>query len=236
MAVESNKRILVIPDTHCPFEHPDAFNFLAFLKKKFEPTRVIHLGDEIDGHSISFHEIDPDLLSPGAELALAIKRLETLYRLFPKVDILESNHGSRVYRKGRAAGIPQSVFKNYNQILNAPKGWVWHNELILELPNKNKCMFFHGRGSNALNQSKLIGMSTVNGHYHSSFSINKWATPFQTNFAMVAGCLIDPKSKAFSYNNNSMLRPILGAGLIIDSQPSLVLMQLKSDGRWTGKL
>lgn len=235
-AVERNKRILVIPDCHFPYEHPDALPFLAALKEKYKPTRIIHLGDEIDLHAISFHEVDPDLLSPGAELKLAVEKLKPLYRLFPEVDLMESNHGSRVYRKGLASGLPAAVFKSYGEIISAPKGWKWHRDLTLKLPNGQHVMFFHGKGSNALNQSKLIGMSTVNGHFHTQFSVNKWETHLGTNFAMVCGCLIDTKSKAFAYDSNNLLRPVLGAGLILDSQPHLVLMRRDGRGRWTGKL
>lgn len=236
LAVERNKRILVIPDTHYPSAHPDALPFLSALKEKYKPTRVIHLGDEIDGHAISFHETDPDLYSPGYELKAAREMLKPLYRLFPVVDVMESNHGSLVYRKGKASGLPSIVFKSYGEILDAPKGWKWHRDLTLKLPSGQHVMFFHGKGSNALNQSKLIGMSTVNGHFHTQFSINKWATHLGTNFAMVCGCLIDTKSKAFAYDSNNLLRPVLGAGLILNSQPQLVLMQRDGRGRWTGRL
>lgn len=235
-AVERNKRILVCPDTHFPNEHPDTIKFLAALKEKYKPTRVIHLGDEINAGAISFHEVDPDMPSPGAEFKLAIEKMQPLYRLFPEVDLMESNHGSLVYRKGKAAGLPSMVFKSYGEILKAPKGWRWHKDLTLKLPNGRHVMFFHGKGSNALNQSKLIGMSTVNGHFHTQFSVNKWETHLGTNFAMVCGCLIDTKSKAFAYDSNNLLRPVLGAGLILDSQPHLVLMQRDGRGRWTGKL
>lgn len=146
-AVERNKRILVIPDCHFPYAHPDAIKFLSALKEKYKPTRVIHLGDEIDAHAISFHEVSPDLPSPGHELKLAIEHMRPLYRIFPELDIMESNHGSRVYRKGKAAGLPEMVFRSYGEILDAPKGWRWHRDLQLKLPNGQRVMFFHGKGS-----------------------------------------------------------------------------------------
>lgn len=235
-AVERNKRILVIPDCHFPYAHPDAIKFLTALKERYKPTRVINLGDEIDAHAISFHEVNPDLPSPGAELELAIEKLKPLYRIFPELDIMESNHGSRFYRKGLASGLPAAVFKSYGEILSAPRGWRWHRDLTLRLPNGQRVMFFHGKGSNALAGSKLIGMSTVNGHFHTQFNINRWEVDGANHFAMVCGCLIDTTSRAFAYDSNNLLRPVLGAGLILDSQPQLVLMQRDGRGRWTGKL
>jgi predicted phosphodiesterase len=235
-AVERNKRILICPDTHFPYSHPDALPFLAALKERYKPTRIIHLGDEIDGHAISFHETDPDLYSPGYELKTACEMLKPLYRLFPNVDVMESNHGSLVYRRARASGLPSAVIKSYAEVIGAPKGWRWHKELTLKLPNGQHIMFFHGKSSNALAASKMLGMSTVNGHFHSVYSIQKWKTAVAEHFALVCGCLIDTKSKAFAYDNNNLLRPILGAAVIIDSSPKLEPMILKGDGRWNGKL
>ena len=60
-----NKCILVISDTHCPYHHPDLISFLKTIKKKYKPDRVIHIGDEVDSHAISFHDSDPDLYSAG---------------------------------------------------------------------------------------------------------------------------------------------------------------------------
>jgi hypothetical protein len=236
LSVERNKRILIIPDTHFPYQHPDAIDFLQSLKELVRPTRTIHLGDETDCHAISFHQSDPDLWSPGHELEKAIEYLKPLYRLFSDLDLMESNHGSLVYRRALASGMPLNTIKSYNEILKAPKGWQWHEHLILKLPNDNNVMFFHGKSSNPLSISKALGMSTVNGHYHTQFSIQKWSTPVATNFAMVCGSLINPKSKAFAYDKNNIFRPILGAGLIIDSQPKLILMELKGDCRWSGKI
>jgi hypothetical protein len=210
-------------------------DFLSALNDKYSPTRIIHLGDEIDLHAISFHQSDPDLFSPGHELERAIKLLQPLYRLFPKLDIMESNHGSRVYRKGFASGLPASVLKSNSEIIKAPPGWTWHSELVVETA-MGPVMFFHGKTQNALSVSKQLGMSTVNGHFHSQFGIQKWQTPLKINFAMVVGCLIDPKSRAFAYESNNILKPILGAAVIVNGIPKLELMQLKGDGRWTRKI
>ena len=55
-----DKRILVISDMHMPYHHPDSFAFLKAVKKSFDPTRIINIGDEVDNHGISFHDSDPD--------------------------------------------------------------------------------------------------------------------------------------------------------------------------------
>jgi metallophosphoesterase superfamily enzyme len=89
---------------HIPYHHPDTIRFLKAIKKKYKPTRVICVGDEVDKHAMSFHDSDPDLPSAGDELNEAIKYLKQLYKVFPRVDLVDSNHGSMVYRKGKHHG------------------------------------------------------------------------------------------------------------------------------------
>lgn len=231
-----NRRILVISDTHYPFSHPDTMPFLVALNNKYSFTRIIHIGDEVDLHSVSFHEHDPDLPGPGHELQLAIEQLLPLYRLFPVVDVLESNHGALFKRKVKASGLPERILKSSRDILMAPKGWNWHEELLVRLPNGLDVMFFHSKGTDSVKISKQLGMCTVNGHHHTQFSINKWATPNGTKWAMVVGCLIDITQRAYSYQRNAILKPVIGCGVIVDSVPKLELMPLDKSGRWTGKL
>lgn len=236
MAVNRNSRILVISDLHAPYQHPDAVDFLDALKKKYQPTRVISVGDETDGHAISYHERDPDLFSHRYELSAAIGALEPVYRLFSDVDVMWSNHGSLIFRQAKTAGLSADVFKPIGEIMRAPKGWVWYDDLTLTLPSGQKVFFCHGKQANALAMSQKIGMCTVNGHYHTQFSIQKWRSPVAVNWAMVVGCLIDTTSRAFHYDRNQILRPVLGCGVIIDSSPRLELMMTDARGRWTGKL
>lgn len=227
-----NKVILCISDMHVPYHHPDTYQFLKSIKNKYSPTRIVNLGDEVDYHAMSFHDSDPDLFSAGHELQKAIEYLEQFYELFPKMDLVESNHGSMVYRKGKHHGVPRSIMKSYRDILQAPKGWQWHADLELKLPNKNKVYFCHGIGSNVLKVSQEMSMCVVQGHYHNSFSIQYWGNPFHLNWGMQVGCSIDDKSLAFAYNKLIVKRPIIGHGIIIDGQPKLLPMVLNKKGRW----
>lgn len=231
-----NDKILVISDTHFPYEHPDCIQFLKALNKKHRFTRVIHIGDEIDSHGASFHEKDPDLYSAGHELSLAVKKLKPLYDLFPAVDVLDSNHGALFRRKIKHHQLPSNVLKSNQEILEAPAGWRWFDELIIKLPTGQKCLFFHGKNSDPLKVSKALGVCTVNGHFHTQFSIQKWSSPVSSNWSMVVGCLIDPKSRAYYYQKNDLLKPVIGCGMILNGIPRLELMQMDKEGRWTGKI
>lgn len=225
--------MLIISDQHFPYAHQDTIPFLIALKKKYKFDRIINIGDEIDWHSISFHEHNPDLLSPSDELQAAIDKLKILYKLFPKMDILESNHGSLVYRKGKVMGLPRHVFKSYREILGAPKDWHWHFELTISLPDGSKCYFHHGKSNNGLKLSQAMGMSCVQGHHHQKFGIEYWANPLGLYWSLQVGCLIDKDELAFEYGKNDMKRPLIGCAGILDSQPKLFPMLLNKNGRWT---
>lgn len=229
------KRILVLGDLHAPYMHKDSLNFLKTVKEKLKPTRVICTGDECDNHAISMHDSDPDLYSAGNELLKAIKALNPIYKLFPKVDVIESNHGSLVFRRAHKYGLPKAVLKSYREYLQAPKGWNWYFDLVIHTPT-GPVYFHHGKSAVPGKLSQNLGMSCVQGHYHSNFYIYNWASPLRIFFDMNVGCLVDNKSLAMAYGKNSMKKPIIGCGAIIDGIPQLIPMILNGNGRWRGYL
>jgi len=228
-------KILCIPDLHCPFNHIDSFAFVKTVNDFFGPDKIIFLGDEIDGHSISFHDKDPDLFSPSQELEKAIERLIPFYELFPKATILESNHGSLVYRKGKFHGLPRNVFKSYREILQAPKGWKWVYDLVLK-SNGRDIYFHHGQRRDSLSNSKSHSMCYVQGHHHTNFEIRYWANKRDIYWGATSGCLIDHKQLAFTYAKTYALKPLLGCTIIDSGIPYLIPMILNKDGRWVGNI
>lgn len=234
--MKHNQRILVISDLHAPYTHPDTVKFLSAIKKRYNPTRVILSGDEADFHGISFHDHDPDLDSISKEITAAISTLKPIYSLFPRAEVLESNHGSLVLRKALAHGLSRTFFRTPGEILQAPKGWTWHFEITLTLPNGTACYFHHSKGANVKKNSQAMGSSFVQGHHHEQFDIQYWGNPNALLFGMTVGCLVDPHSLALAYNKNNLKRPVIGCAVIIDSRPILIPMELTKKGRWTGKL
>jgi hypothetical protein len=230
--VKSNDRILLVSDLHIPYHHPDTLEFLQYLKDKYQPTRVICLGDELDKHALSFHDSNPDLPSAGDELRLALPVIQKLKEMFPVMDILESNHGSLLYRRAHAHGIPRQYLKSYNEVLQVDDNWKWYYDMVLDLPNGNKCYLHHGKSANITKTSQTMSMCSAAGHFHETFKIEYWGNPVSLYWAMQCGCLIDDKSYAFNYNNVNLKRPIIGTGLIIDSMPVLEAMVLDDGGRW----
>lgn len=231
---EDNSRILLISDMHIPYHHEDTIAFLTHLKAKYNPTRVICLGDELDKHALSYHDSDPDLPSAGDELKKSLPVIQELFKIFPKMDIIESNHGSLVWRKAKTFGIPKHYIRSYNDVLGVDGGWKWSFDLTVTLPNGQKCYIHHGKTSNVIQLSQQMGMCAVQGHFHESFKIDHWGNPTGLYWGMQTGCLIDDDALAFNYNNVNIKRPIIGTGLIIDSMPVLEPMVLDANGKWVG--
>ena len=192
-------------------------------------------GDEVDAHATSYHEHDPDLHSAGDELNLAIKALIPIYRMFPKAVVLESNHGSLIYRKAMTAGIPSRALKSYREILKAPIGWVWKFDHIIKSPLGN-IYCHHGKSGTHEKLSKNMAMSAIQGHFHSKFYVSYWSSPNGLYFDANAGCLVDNHSRAMAYGSNGLQKPIVGCLVIVNGVPQLIPMVLKSNHRWTGKL
>lgn len=221
-----NSRILFISDMHIPYHHPNTIPFLKMLKERYNPTRVICLGDELDKHALSFHDSDPDLMSAGDELRAALPIIKQIEELFPVMDIIDSNHGSMVFRKSKAHGIPRHYLKSYNEVLQVGDGWQWVHDLTIDLPDGQKVYIHHGKSAEAIKTSQAMSMSHVCGHFHESFGVKYWANPNGLFFAMNSGCLIADDSYAFAYNNTNLKRPIIGTSLIIDGVPILEAMSL----------
>lgn len=221
-----NSRILFLSDMHIPYHNKNLLPFLAGLKERYKPTRVICIGDELDHHATSFHDSDPDLYSAGDELQRALPVIKELEKMFPEVDLVDSNHSSMIYRKSKHHGIPRSYIKSYNEVMQVGEGWKWHHDLTIELPNGESVYIHHGKSGDGLKLSQTSGLSCVQGHFHEKFNISHWANSRGLYFSMQIGCLVDDKSYAFAYNNVNLKRPIIGTGLIIDGKPVLEPMVL----------
>lgn len=219
-----------------PYCHPDTWAFLKAIKQKYSPDRVICLGDEVDYHALSYHESDPDLDSAGTELDKAIHFLKPIYKLFPRVDVLESNHGSLAKRKAKSAGIPKRHLRPYREVLEAPRGWVWHFDLRIRMSNGVDLYCHHGKSTKQGALSQREGICAAQGHYHSKFHATFWRNSGGLYWDIHGGCLVDHDSLAFAYGKNTMEKGIVGVWLIIDGRPCPEPMRLNSKGRWTGKL
>lgn len=225
------RRVLTISDQHHPYEHPDMLAFLKMLKDKYDPDLVLNGGDEVDAHGFSYHEKEPDLPGAAQELNLAIEKLQKLYKLFPNMHILDSNHGSLIFRKAKTGGLPSHVLRSAKEVLKAPKNWIWGRDITFNTP-LGPVHAVHGKTSVSGKLSRNMAMSTVQFHFHTKFQIDYWGSPAGLFWDMHSGCLVDDKSLAMAYNKIIMQRPVIGTGLVIEGRPILEPMLLDRGGRW----
>ena len=231
----SNKRILVISDMHIPYHHKDSFKFLKEIKKQFKPDTIINIGDSIDFHNISMHQSSPDLPNAGDELRITREYIKELESIFPIVTEVDSNHSSLVYRRAFKYGLSREFMRDYGDFLGTKK-WKWVEDITLTMSNGQRCYFTHGKSADVIKTSQAYSMNTVQGHYHTKFTISYWANPDNIFWAMNVGCLINQKSMAFDYAKNFRTRFIIGCGIIIDGIPRLLPMVLNNKGDWIGKI
>lgn len=227
--------VLAIPDTQYPFAHEDHLEFLKSIKSKYKPTKIVHIGDEVDFHALSDWDHDPDGMSAGDELISALEDMNKLYKIFPNVMACTSNHTARPFRKAFKHGIPKAFLRDYSEFLQAPKGWEWKDSWEID-----GIKYEHGEGQSgplgALKAALGNMQSTVIGHLHSFAGITYNANPRFLIFGFNVGCLIDKHKYAFAYGRTLKNKPILGCGIIDKGVPTFVPMFLDKHGRWLGKV
>lgn len=231
--------VLVIPDLHAPYQHPDVLDFLAAVAAKYKPDTVVNLGDEADHHALSYHDSDPNLDSAGMELVKTREFLQKLERMFPQMLLCHSNHGSMLHRKAKTHGIPADMIKSYREVLfpqGGGEGWEWAFSHRFTLPNGDDVQFQHQASGDLLAAAAHERCNLVVGHFHAKYDVSYAASNAALYWAIYGGCLIDAKSLAFAYGENFKNKPIIGCSVIIDSLPILVPMRLDTYGRWTRQL
>lgn len=233
----AKETVLVISDLQMPFHHEDALKFLAAVNKKFKPTRIVNIGDITDSYCLSNWVRDPDAISASEEIAEMQKGVKALAKMFPKMDVMTSNHDLRLQRAAKAAGIPKHFLKEYHDWMGCPKSWVFSDEVEID-----GVTYMHGdqRGAGGVNAAikrvHLTGRSVVAGHLHTQAGITYHATKDKLLFGMQVGSLIDRKALAFAYAKSDLKKPILSIGLVIKGVPHIIPMLLNTSGRWVGKL
>jgi hypothetical protein len=211
-----------IGDQHHPFCHPEYLPFVLDTGRRYGVTRWINHGDELDQCGLSDYVLDPDGMSPGEEYMAAMASIQPWYKALPVMDILESNHGLRPFKRAKKSGIPRAYLRTYKEFMKCPPGWNWHQRLVV-----NNVLHIHGEPHNgqmaALNAAKVNRMSTAIGHVHSFGGVNYSRNFKDEIFAMNVGCGIDEKAYAFHYASDMPQRATLGMGITIDGREALFI-------------
>lgn len=229
------KRTLILSDLHIPWVHEDALAFCRAVRDKYKTEQVISVGDELDWHSCSFHDHDPELPSPGDEIKMALPMVAKWRQAFPKMRLARSNHGDMLARKMLSSGLPESALKAYADLYNTP-GWTWEPEIIEDM-HGIPLIIRHSFGRNIRSALTRVGDACIAyGHHHTVFGVEYRNNLRYRQWAMCVGCLIDPGHRAFAYDRQNLDRPFLGCGVVIDGSAIPVPMYTNASGRWIGKV
>jgi len=201
--------VLIIGDLHAPFNLKDYLLFCRIQQEKFKCGTVIFIGDLVDNHFSSYHETNPDGLSAGDELYLAIKEIQKYYKVFPKANVIIGNHDRLVYRKAFSGGVSRRWVKEYKDVLETPN---WNFVENLEIYDVN---INHGEGGTARVKMKKELQSQIQGHLHSDLYVEYIVGKNFRIFGMQVGCGIDHKSYAMEYGKN-FKKPAIGCGVLLN--------------------
>ena len=212
--------VLVIGDQHRPFEHPLYLKFCQDTYKRFGCNKVVNIGDEWDQCALSRYDSDPDGMSAGEEQLAAVEASKPWYKAFPEMTLVESNHGLRIFKKAFSAGIPRIYMKAYRDFQEAPVGWVWKPNVIID-----KVLYFHGEPFAGIhghvNAAAKHRMSVVIGHIHCHAGVQYSRALRSEIFGMNVGCGIDDTTYPFRYAQENASKPVLGCGVVLGGKEAI---------------
>ena len=221
--ITRSKNILVIGDTHIPYEKEGYLDFCIEQYDKWGCDTVIHIGDLIDSHATSRHPSMPDAYSPGDELQYTIRKLKSWYRAFPEMKVCIGNHDYRSFKIAAEYGVASKWMKGFADVLEVPN---WDFEESFEI---NGILYTHGTGTTGQNAAHMralnLGQSVVMGHLHTEASIIYHQIAKQTIFGMIIGCGVNEQSYGMNYAKNFPRKSILSCGIILGDQPILSIMR-----------
>lgn len=224
MPSDSTDRYLIVSDNQEPYGATRAIQFAKHVQNHFNipDENCYHVGDENDCfHGGSYPKGGDYPHTPTGEIKAAIDRQKEWYAAFPFMNLAISNHGLRWLKKASFAEIPSQLLRQYREVFQAPEGWQWKEEWIVNC--KQPFRIIHGMGysgkDGARNAALDAGMSTCIGHLHSHAGIAYMKTQGRQNliWGMNVGCLIDIEAYVFKYGKYSRAQPCLGLGVVLDS-------------------
>ena len=204
----------IIGDTHLPYEHKDYLQFCIDTFKSQGVNRVIHIGDLLDNHGLSFHDSEPSLVGPTGERLLVMDQLQPWFEAFPELTLIQGNHDMMANRKALKMGIDPAVYmRPLGEVYEFPKGWDIQQSLVI-----NNVQYHHGETATGVNgfrnDAKARMMNTVTGHNHSNFGVSYTATDHRLVWGLAVGCGVDNNSMAFAYGKNFKNKPVIGCGVV----------------------
>jgi len=222
-------RVLVIGDTHCPSMLEGYPEFLWDVYRSWNCDTVVHIGDLVDWHSISYHlrvAGTPDVMQ---EVDESRSQVQQLYRKFKSVTVLTGNHDALPSRRLADAVMATDMLRIESDYWGTP-GWKWVPRFGQHVIDN--VIYQHGdRGRGgahaAIKNAKEEFRSVVQGHLHGQMETCWYANSGMRVFGMQVGCGVDHRKLSMTYGRRFNLKPLVGCGVVIDGKyPYVECMEL----------
>lgn len=212
-------RELYISDTHFGFSNMEYLHRVYLFNKVFKADRVYQLGDFVDFYNFSRFLRSPNAPSLTDELKKTKRQVHQFAKWFPQVTILTGNHEKRIYKRAAEAGIPKFWLRGILDVLDAPKGLVYHPYDFLDNAGVVKA---HGHLSSE--NAKRTHMNfylknTVHGHIHNQLGIEWNPRTNRKIWGMSTSCIVDKHSIAMAYSEQDFKNIICGFGYRDNNKP-----------------
>ncbi len=211
-------RVLVIADTHLPWEHPNYLQFCKDVYKRFKCDTVVHIGDVVDAYGFSFYDKAVDSISLNEELTEVEKHLKPWVKAFPNVTITTGNHTIRAVKRLLGAGLPKRLWPSLNEVFNVPDTWKFVDHVEID-----GVYLTHGEQGDARKICLINQQSTVSGHSHTKMGVEYYTNrKGKKIWGMQIGTGIDHDAYVFDYSRNH--KPAqLGCGVVLDGKEPYVI-------------
>ena len=222
LAMREKPNVLIIGDTHLPYELPGYLQFCLDTAERFQCGTVLHIGDFFDSHAVSRHGPEMDADGAREEFDKAIAHAQAWYEAFPTLTMTIGNHDMRPFKAGLRAGLPSRWLKGIAEALEMPGGWTLVDEIEL-----GDVLFRHQGGSGqqpALTYAKRAGVNTVCGHVHSASGVHFQHQRDRVLWGLDTGCGADRSQICFRYAGQSPAMHAHGCGVIWGGLPVFVPM------------
>jgi len=209
-------RVGIIGDTHEPYTLVGYREFCKATFDDWECDTIIHIGDLVDHHALSFHDSEPTLMGANGELIDARERLKPWYDTFPDVKICNGNHDLIPARQLKKIGMDAEVWmRPLEEIYEMPKGWS-----LIDTIEIDGVLYHHGYTANGVNGFRNDSIKrmcrTVSGHAHGNAGVSATASNHRLVWGMAVGCGVDVESMAMAYGRHFLQKPIIACGIVID--------------------
>lgn len=210
----SKKIVGIIGDTHLPYENKDYRLWVHDIFDQQGVNYVIHIGDLIDHHALSFHDSEPSLKGAYGEYIDAMESLEPWKTTFPQLTLISGNHDLIPRRQITKLGINHDTWmRPLSHVYEFPSGWAEVEEIEID-----GVIYHHGHTSNGVNgfrnDAKNRMQNSVSGHIHGNLGVSYTASQHRLVWGMAVGCGIDNKTMAFAYGKHFKNKPIVGCGVV----------------------